>query len=132
MEMVDSPWSCRRPRWRVTVQGEARARTLNVYGGGRRGGRGRGPGLVLVLVLWRLLLQLVILWWGEALLGGNMADMGTGVAQVGTSTSRWHGTRALAKPNPLLAPHGVNKAESDWGGRDSLLSQGSPESRIGT
>lgn len=54
---------------------------LNVYGGGRRGGRGRRPGLVLVLVLWRLLLQLVVLWWGEALLGGNVAAVGTGGAQ---------------------------------------------------
>lgn len=89
------------------MRGEARA--SNVYGGGRRGGRGRGPGLVLVLLLWRLLLQLVVLWWGEALLGG------TGVEQVGTTTSTWCGVRALAKPDPPWAPHGVNEAESNAG-----------------
>lgn len=69
------PLGLLRPRWRVTVQGEARARTsMSMVGVAR--GRGCGPGLVLVLVLWRLFLQLVILWWGKALLGGNRDGTG--------------------------------------------------------
>lgn len=39
MEMVASPWSCRRRRWRVTVQGEARARTSMSMVGAARGAR---------------------------------------------------------------------------------------------
>lgn len=89
------------------MRGEARA--SNVYGGGRRGGRGRGPGLVLVLLLWRLLLQLVVLWWGEALLGGNRG--GTG----GHNNLHLAWCEGLAKPDPLWAPHGVNEAESNVG-----------------
>lgn len=48
-----------------------------------------------------------------------MAAVGTGWAQVGTATSTGHGMRAWAKPNPLLAPHELNTAESNWRGRDS-------------
>lgn len=44
MEMAAPPWSCRRRRWRATVQGEARARTSMSMVGGGAGGAGTGRG----------------------------------------------------------------------------------------
>lgn len=70
----------------------ARAQDLECLWWGVQRGAGRGsvPGLVLVLVLWLLLLQLIILWWGKALLArGYKRQLAQGWHGVGNPAPDW-------------------------------------------